>query len=62
MTKKKSVLKTITWRIAASVTTILIVWGVSGEWIIAGEVALLEILIKMLVYYVHERAWSRVNI
>lgn len=58
--RKRSVLKSITWRITASLTTILIVWAVSGELIIAGEVALLEVFIKMLVYYFHERAWDRV--
>lgn len=60
--RKRSVLKTITWRVAASLTTILIVWAVSGELIIAGEVALLEVFIKMLVYYFHERAWDRVPV
>ncbi len=58
--RKRSVLKTITWRIAASLTTIMIVWVVSGQLIIAGEVALLEVVIKMIVYYFHERAWEKV--
>ena len=60
MSRKRSVLKTVTWRITASLTTLLIVRWVSGRWIIAGEVALLEVLIKMLVYYFHERVWERV--
>ena len=59
MSKKKALMKTITWRITASITTVAIVWFVSGKFVIAGEVALLEVIIKMVVYYFHERAWER---
>jgi len=62
VSKKRSLAKTITWRITASATTLLIVRVVTGRWIIAGEVALLEVLIKMAVYYFHERAWERVKL
>ncbi|MFQ5474372.1 MAG: DUF2061 domain-containing protein [Candidatus Nanoarchaeia archaeon] len=55
---KRSVLKSITWRACATVTTILLVWGFVGEIAIALSVGLLEIVIKMIVYYVHERAWN----
>lgn len=57
--RKKSVLKSITWRITASLVTISIVWIISGELIIAGEVALVEVFVKMLAYYFHERLWDR---
>ena len=52
-------LKTITWRVAASIITLVIVWAVSGELVIAGEVAALEVVFKMLGYYLHERVWER---
>lgn len=61
MSRKRAVLKTITWRVTASITTLAIVRVVTGEWMIAGEVAILEVLIKMFVYYLHERAWERVS-
>ena len=59
--KKKSLIKTITWRITASLTTMTIVFVVTGELLIAGEVAILEVIIKMIVYYYHERVWERVK-
>ena len=61
MSKKKALMKTITWRITASITTLAIVRVVTGKWVIAGEVAVLEVGIKMFVYYLHERAWERVR-
>jgi len=54
-------MKTITWRITASITTLAIVRVVTGKWIIASEVAVLEVGIKMFVYYLHERAWERIT-
>jgi len=59
LSRKRTVMKTITWRITASITTLAIVRVVTGKWVIAGEVALLEVIIKMVVYYFHERAWER---
>jgi len=41
VSKKKVLMKTITWRVTASITTVAIVWFVSGKFVIAGEVALL---------------------
>jgi len=61
VSKKKALMKTITWRITASITTLAIVRVVTGKWVIAGEVAVLEVGIKMFVYYLHERAWERVR-
>ena len=61
MSKRKSLYKTITWRITASLTTIIIVYSVTRRIEIAGTIALLEILIKMVVYYFHERVWERIS-
>lgn len=60
--KKKSLLKTITWRITASTTTLLLVYIMSGELKIAGTIAFMEIFIKMLVYYLHERIWENIDV
>ncbi len=61
MSKKRALMKTITWRVTASVITLAIVWIVSGELVIAGEVAALEVVVKMFGYYLHERAWERLG-
>lgn len=49
-------LKTISWRVTESTTTMLIVYFFSSELKIAGSVAVVEIITKMIVYYLHEMA------
>ena len=36
---KRSILKTITWRITASLDTFIIAWVITGDWKIGGSIA-----------------------
>jgi uncharacterized membrane protein len=60
-TKKKSIGKTISWRIVATLTTMTLVFIFTGKLILAFEVGLIEVIVKMILYYFHERIWSRVK-
>jgi len=62
MTRKKKLLKTITWRITATTTTLIIVYLLSGEFKVATSVALFEVITKMVIYYLHETIWDRLNV
>ena len=53
----RSVAKGITWRIIASTTILLITYFTTGEMDTAITVAGIEFFIKLLLYYLHERAW-----
>lgn len=55
--KKKHIAKTITWRLLATLTTIILAWLVSGDYTIGLKVGFLEFFVKMLLYYFHERIW-----
>ena len=57
VSKKRHILKTITWRIIASTDTLLIGWLLTGSWKIGTGIASIEVLTKMILYYFHERAW-----
>tara|TARA_R110002049_G_scaffold94988_14_gene233498 strand:+ start:5864 stop:6130 length:267 start_codon:yes stop_codon:yes gene_type:complete len=56
----RSLLKAITYRITGTVTTTLLVLAVTGELAVAMAVGLVEPAVKIVVYYLHERAWQRV--
>lgn len=56
--RTRSLLKGLTWRVVATATTIGIVWAVTGDTRIALEIGAIEVVAKILVYYVHERAWQ----
>ena len=59
--KKRSALKAISWRILASITTIGLVWIFSGSAKLALSIGILETSLKLLFYYFHERAWSKIR-
>lgn len=56
---KKSAIKSLTWRIAGSIITIALVYIFTGSPVVAALVCGAEIAIKLVLYYVHERAWVR---
>lgn len=56
----RSLLKAFSWRIVATLTTGLIAWGVTGDLAIAFAIGSIEFFAKMLIYYLHERAWQLV--
>lgn len=58
--RRRSVAKALSWRVIAMVITALVAWFLTGEFAIALEIGLLDTLIKVGVYYGHERAWLRV--
>ena len=44
---KRSILKTITWRITASLDTFIIAWIITGDWKMGGSIAGIEVITKM---------------
>ena len=62
-TKKRShvisLSKTITWRILASLDTVVLSWFITGSISAGASIASLEVLTKMFLYYAHERQWEK---
>ena len=58
---KRSVLKTLTWRITASLDTFIIAWVITGDWKMGGSIAGIEVITKMFFYYFHERIWNKIK-
>jgi adenylylsulfate kinase len=59
---KRSGLKAVTWRVIATLTTISIVYVYTGEIDLMVGVGILDVLIKMILYFVHERIWNNVAV
>lgn len=60
-TNGRSLIKTLSWRFWATVTTILLVYGFTGRVDTAFYVGGVEIVAKLVLYYLHERVWNRVS-
>ncbi len=54
---KRHALKTITWRIVGTLDTFLLSWFITGSVKLGGAIAGVEVVTKMFLYYLHERAW-----
>jgi uncharacterized membrane protein len=57
-THKRSIVKSVTFRILATIITLVVVWIFTRDIVISGSVTITENLLKMIVYYFHERAWT----
>jgi len=61
ISRKRHIAKTFTWRLIATTVTFLLTWGVTGKLAVGVAVGGLEASSKMILYYLHERAWYRVG-
>lgn len=59
--RTRSVIKTISWRFWATLTTAIIVYIFTGEFKLALAIGGIEVLIKLILYFTHERFWNRVK-
>ena len=58
---KRSLIKTITWRIIASLDTFVIAWIITGDWKMGGSIAGIEVITKIFFYYFYERIWIKIK-
>jgi len=54
----RSLVKAISWRLVATVTTIFLVFVFSKDLALGTMVGITELVVKTIVYYVHERMWN----
>ena len=67
MDRKRSIVKTLSWRVLATTDTFIIAYLVTyfvlgeAEPGIAGTIAGVEVMTKLVLYYVHERGWAQIT-
>ena len=57
--KKRHILKTITWRIIGTLDTMILSWIITGSLKIGMAIGGVEVITKMVLYYLHERVWYK---
>jgi uncharacterized membrane protein len=58
---KRSLAKTISWRIIGTLDTLILSWIIIGEASTAALIASVEFVSKMILYFFHERAWTKIK-
>jgi len=59
--KKRSLAKTVTYRLISSGIGFLVVWVLSGNVKASAMFSVAELIYKPLQYYIHERVWQRIK-
>lgn len=60
-THKRTILKTISWRVVATLVTGVVTYIVTGRVDFAITVGLGDSVVKFFSYYLHERMWSKIR-
>jgi len=61
ITRKRSLMKTFTFRIFATIVTFFLVFVFTGSFALALGIGLIDLVAKTLLYYGHERFWDKVK-
>ena len=55
----RSVLKAVSWRVLATLTTMVIAYFVTGNVGDALKIGSVEVVVKLVIFYLHERTWAQ---
>lgn len=58
---KRSIIKTITYRILIIISTIIIVYLFTGNLDLTIEVTAVSSIASTILYFLHERAWNHIH-
>jgi len=59
--QKRTIVKTLTWRVTASLTTFIIAWVLTGDLLIGVSIGSIEAITKIFLYYFQERIWNNIK-
>ena len=55
----RSVLKAVSWRVLATLTTMVVAYFVIGNVGDALKIGSVEVVVKLVIFYLHERTWAQ---
>lgn len=58
---KRSVIKTLSWRVIGTLDTFLIAFVITGAYKQAISIGGIELITKMILYFFHERTWNQIQ-
>jgi len=56
----RSFVKAVSWRTVGTIDTFIISFFITGKASLAGSIAAVEVVTKIMIYYLHERVWAAV--
>lgn len=58
---RRTLAKTITWRITGSTSTFIIAYLMTGSFGLSSGIAIVQMIINTFLYYAHDSAWNRIR-
>lgn len=55
------IIKTLTWRVVGSGATFLISYALTGQALISSGIAITQMVVNTILYYIHERVWENIK-
>ncbi len=59
--RTRSIVKGFSWRVFATLDTILISWLITNQLKFALSIGGIEVITKVFLYYFHERTWNKIK-
>ena len=56
---KRHIAKTVSWRIIGTLDTMILSGVITGSWKLGLTIGAVEVVTKMVLYFLHERAWYK---
>ena len=57
----RSIVKSLSWRCIGTIDTVLISWLITGTLTLAFSIGAVELITKMMLYFLHERVWNLIK-
>jgi uncharacterized membrane protein len=59
MTNRQILIKTVGWRVIATLITFCTAWLITGSWEIGTAVSSADFILKFVGYFVYEKHWDK---
>lgn len=56
----RSVIKGVSYRMFSMPVSPILAYALTGSWVLAGKLGVCEAVIKVILFYVHERVWHQI--
>ena len=57
----RTLIKTLSWRVIGSTATFLISYIVTGQLVVATGIAITQMIVNTVLYYIHEIVWNKIK-
>lgn len=61
VSKSRSLIKSLTWRVIAIITTFISIYVITGKIHFALQGTILTNTVNFILYYLHERVWNKIQ-